>query len=329
MAVSVLLRRMALAFALFAAGAGATAADDDQTVSQNPAMSGAPAAQGCHLYRVTQMDLTTERDGLVSVPATVNGQTIQMLVDTGGGVSLVADTLAIRQRLRGYKLSRGGFELMGGVRMDTLALVDQFRLGDMPASPVMFLVAPWNTMNTDISGVLAPDIMAHYEVEIDFAAARLALYTQQHCAGQVVYWTKEPFARVPFQIDRLHHMLINVLLDGKPVLAAIDTGADRTSMTLDAFEDIFGLRKSDPNLKVVTSHASINGTAETSIYTYPFKTLVLDGVTVTSPSVDIIEGDRFDPDGPKIVIGVQTLRQLHMFIAYDEQTLYLTPAEAR
>lgn len=288
-----------------------------------------PPPPQCRLLRVAEMDLATQTNGTVTVPAKFEGQPGQMLIDTGGIVSAIADTLAIKLRLPGRDLQGGRFELMGGVKMNTVAYLKHFSLGDMPGDDVTLLVAPYTALNNDTTGILAPDIMSHYDVELDFAAAKFRMFDHDHCPGQVVYWTHEPFAAVPFKLDQGNHMEIELVIDGKEMTAAVDTGAERSTMTMDAFEDIFGYRaKSDPAMKVV-GHISINGTEPAPIYRYPFKTMTFEGIQVLNPNVEIVEGDRFDPGGPKLVLGIETLRQLHMFIDYSEGYLFLTAAEAR
>jgi len=318
---------LALALPAQAGEKPATSDSDGKTPPSIPGV--APPPEACRLLRVAEMDLTTQTNGEVTVPARIDGQPGQMLVDTGAIMSVIADTLAIKQRLRGMKLTEGRFELMGGVRLTTIAQVDHFTLGDMPAGSVLMLVAPYSSMDSDITGILGADIMTHYDVELDFSAAKFRLFDRDHCPGRVVYWTHEPYAEVPFTRDSGNHMQVQIVLDGKTMVAAIDTGAERSTMTMDDFEDIFGYRaKKDPAMKV-EGRASINGTDSTTLYRYPFQALTFEGIQVQNPNIEIVEGDRFDLGAPKLVIGIETLRQLHMYIAYGEQKLYLTAAEAR
>jgi hypothetical protein len=76
---------------------------------------------------------------------------------------------------------------------------------------------------------------------------------------------------------------------------------------------------------------SINGAPITQIYRYPFSTLALQGVTVNNPEIDLVPQSAFfrDGRGPQLLLGIGVLRQLHIYVAYDEQVLYVTPAEAQ
>jgi predicted aspartyl protease len=311
---------------------GVPPADESQGEGNNAAP--APAAEGkpvqCRLLRMAEMELTTQINGTVTVPATFENEPGQMLVDTGAVMSGIVDTLAIKLRLNGHEITGARFELMGGVRMTTMAQVRRFSLGGMPANGIILIVAPYSALNNDTSGILGADVMAHYDVELDFAAATFRLFSREHCPGQVVYWTHQNYAEVPFKRDADNHMLIDVVLDGKTITAAVDTGAERSTMTMDDFESIFGYRaKSDPRMQTL-GHVSINGTESSTISRYPFQAMTFEGIQVQNPNIAIVDGgDRFDPGKPKLVLGIETLRQLHMYIAYGEQKLYLTAAEAR
>jgi len=311
----------------------AQAQEDSQTLEKQGGSSAdtldLPAATTgmCQLPMVADMELLTHTNGTVSVPVKFGDQPGQMLVDTGAVMSVITDTLAIRQRLMGFTLGRGRFELMGGVKMTTLAQVPRFSLGNMDAGGAMLLVAPYTAIGRDISGILGVDIMAHYDVELDFAAAKFRLFARGHCPQHVVYWTRDPIAAVPFTRDADNHMRIEITLDGKPMLAAVDTGAERSTMTMDDFEEIFGYQ-AKRDLKTI-EQVSVNGTERTTIYRFPFQAMTFEGIQVQNPNIDILDGDRFDPGEPKLILGIETLRQLHMFIANGEQRLYLTSAEAR
>jgi hypothetical protein len=66
----------------------------------------------------------------------------------------------------------------------------------------------------------------------------------------------------------------------------------------------------------------------TTMYRFPFDTLSFEGVTVQNPDIDIIPGETYGKLNPQLIIGINVLRQLRVYIAYKEQTLYLTSAEA-
>jgi Aspartyl protease len=132
---------------------------------------------------------------------------------------------------------------------------------------------------------------------------------------------------VPMKLDENRHITIPVTLDGKQLIAVADTGAARSFMSLDVAKAIFGLDEKNPALKSLGA-VSINNVASEQLYHYPFQSLTFEGIAVRNPDIAITKGSDDDKDDPQLVIGIGVLRQLHLYIAYKEQVLYLTPAEA-
>jgi len=79
------------------------------------------------------------------------------------------------------------------------------------------------------------------------------------------------------------------------------------------------------------------------IYRHRFASLSFGGVTVANPMIDVIRdlAERMGPrtvtgtrvpdvqeELPDLLIGMDILRHLHLYIAYGEQKLYITPASA-
>jgi len=108
-------------------------------------------------------------------------------------------------------------------------------------------------------------------------------------------------------------------------------------------QDVFGLTPQSPGIE---SGEELNGDPTLKNYFYRFKTLSLEGMTVSDPRIQLLPDlmkacmDRssymearlgaFD-DGearglPALVIGYSILKHLHIYIAYKEQKLYITPA---
>lgn len=286
------------------------------------------ASKPCQLLELASLEMTTEPDGEVAVPVTIDGLSGLMLVDTGGVQSVLVDTMVSRLQLP-ISRSPNQFVLFGGVRLGYLAIPHTFEMGGMTAHDMPLLVAPFPSLHTDTMGVLAPDVMMNYDVDLDFAAGTFKLFQPGSCHLAPVYWTTEPYATVPFDADTEGHIMIDIELDGKTLTAAVDTGADRSTMTLSTFSTLFG-KSADETLLKLIQHASINGTKETAIYRYPFRAMTFRGIAVQDPNVDIVDDTLLeDSGGPQIILGVETLRQLHMFIAYKDERIYLTAAEAR
>lgn len=287
----------------------------------------APASASCQQVRIAGIDMTTEADGLVAVPVSVDDTPVMLTVDTGAVHTAISSRLADALGLE-RETSSQLYEMAGGVPITEMAYAHSLKMGPLVTGRVGVMVAPAQALSSDTDGLFGPDVMNNYDVEIDYAHARFGLFSQDHCPGQVVYWTREPYARVPMHVDESWHISVPVTLDGKPVTAFIDTGAERSIMTQSVAKAIFGIGPDDPRL-TKRENVSVNETAPTTIYHYPFASLALEGITVGHPDIDIMPDAAFGGNGPQLIVGAGVLRQLHLYLAYREQVLYATPAESK
>jgi predicted aspartyl protease len=290
-------------------------------------ISAAPASASCQQVRIAGVDMATEADGLVAVPVSVDDTQVMLTVDTGAIhtaiSSRLADTLGLDRNISSQVEA-----MAGGVPIVEMAYAHSLKMGPMATGRVGVMVAPSQALSADTDGLFGPDVMNNYDVEIDYAHGRFALFSQDHCPGQVVYWTHEPYARVPMHVDDSWHISVPVMLDGKPVTAFIDTGAERSMMTQSVAKALFGITPDDPRL-IRRDNISVNDTAPTTLYHYPFATLALEGITVAHPDIDIMPDSTLGEGGPQLIVGAGVLRQLHLYLAYKEQVLYATPAESK
>ncbi|HTQ13271.1 MAG TPA: retroviral-like aspartic protease family protein [Rhizomicrobium sp.] len=288
---------------------------------------GAVAGAACHQTRIVDVEMETEPDGLVAVPVQLDDRTVMLAVDTGAIHTVISSRIADELKLE-RDMSAQVYEMLGGVPIYQMAYSHSFRMGQLATGRVGFLVAPSTALHLDTDGLFGPDAMNNYDVEIDYAHNRFGLFSQDHCPGQVVYWTHEPYARIPMHVDDSWHISVPLTLDGRPLTAFVDTGAERSIVSLGTVKDLFGLTPSSPGM-TRRDDVSVNGTTPITVYHYPFQTVNLEGIAVNHPDIDIMPDNAFGKDGPQMILGSGVLRQLHLYLAYKEQMLYATPAEAK
>lgn len=265
----------------------------------------------CHLKLKTGVDMLIDDSGRVTVPVLLNGKTKRMMIDTGAANSAITGSLT---KELGLKISNVpdlyiiGFAGRINAKKATVA---EFSLGRLKARDLTFFVDANDALsNVDLFGA---DFLSNYDLDFDFAKGRLNLVSPEHCPGDVVYWTKGNYGVVPFELsgDRIR---LTVKLDGEEFGALLDTGAADTPM----------------NLTRVANELKLDRTKLERSGHYPFKSLSVGDVTVTNPSITLI------PDGESIlghgnsslhmILGMNVLRQLHLYISYKEKKIYVTPA---
>jgi predicted aspartyl protease len=288
---------------------------------------GARAAETqCRIVHMVDVDMGSDEIGRVIVPMNVSGKTVHLLVDTGGVVSMLKKSVVSGLGLQSNLMAYDRYLVMfGGRHIDHIATAYDIDFGGLKANSMRFAVVPDDAVGNGMDGTLAPDILSAYDAEFDFANNKFYLNSQDHCPGRVVYWTSSPYAIIPMWINPDGHVNISVDLDGKQITALIDTGSTRSIMSFNEAQSEFGLKDNSPGLKRKGDDNSGYS------YSYPFKTLSLNGITINNPDLILVpesESHVEDSGGAKIIMGMGILRQLHLYIAYGEAKIYATGASA-
>jgi len=289
--------------------------------------STAAFAAPCTLQKLTSLDMQL-KDGHALVPVLVNGETVNLIVDTGGTFSMLSESVAHKLGLPLQQQLWSEFVMFGGVRSTKMVMASRLTIGSLNAYRYYFAVLPDGALNKEADGLLAPNILAANDIDFDFANKKFSIFSQQHCYGGVVYWTQSGFTSIPFHIDDSHHIETRLSLDGSDMDATVDTGSPYTTMSLETAERVFHIDPKSPDLKPVKSDDG----KEIFGYTYPFKTLTLGGLTVNNPRVLLVSDANSTLLGrnamPNILLGFSVLSKLHLYIAYGEKNLYISGADA-
>jgi predicted aspartyl protease len=280
------------------------------------AATGAPTPK-CNLLQYASLDMTTEPTGRVTVSAKVNGRTVPFIVDTGGAFGGISNSFATAMKLPLRHWPFGTRVVFYGKGEEKhMVGLDTFGLGRLIAKSVPMPVMPDTLLQSEAYGLLGGNVLHGYDVEVDFFHEKLNLFSPDHCPERVVYWA-DAWAQVPITLDDSWHILIPVTLDGKAMKATVDTGAADTIMTIEHAQDLFGWDLSA--LKPVAGGR----------YAYPFASLKFEGVEVRHPNIRLVPKSAVAVGAPELLLGVNVLRELHLYISYKEKMLYLTSAEAQ
>ena len=303
-------------------------------------------AADCRLLKVASFPINTEKTGAVTVPIIVNGTSETFIVDTGGIYSTLTKSTVEALHLKPLRITSGAefYESNGG-KLDHYVVVDRLGVGALHARNVKMLVDPGAAAvgMDQFQGALAPNILRNFDLDFDFAHKTLNLISPKHCEGKVVYWAQR-YAVVPFTRTYALQIELPVTLDGHTFKAILDTGASRTAVRFETVVRKLGLTPKSPGM------IPVPGADENTVvpFHYRFKTLTIGGITVHNPTLGILSdalsksfwkhhnydwlandpvyGLKFKPQ--PIVLGLDVLSKLHLYIAYDEEKLYVTTADA-
>jgi predicted aspartyl protease len=279
----------------------------------------AQGQEACNLNRFSVVPITTLPDGRFTIPVELDGQKLDFLVDTGGVNATIDQTQAFNLR----QVARRTTAELRGVAGDALinyTVVSKFSLGRLQGTNIEAYID--NRLPPGVDGTISADMMKRYDVDIDLLRGTLSLFSQNHCIGQVVYWTRSGYVELPMKVESDGHIQVPVSIDGAQFTALLDTGAQHTIISMRAAK-IAGVAENSSDLKLVSDK-----NAKFKRYDYPFKLLDFNGIAVSRPRIQIVSDDYLPSKDTDLIVGVSILRRLHLYIAYGEEKLYITPALA-
>jgi hypothetical protein len=323
------------------------------------------------LREVASLEMTALGDGSrVSVPLTINGKPVNLVVDTGAGMSSLTGPAATELGLRLRSSEAARLVDKDGAAVHRYYLAGSFQLGALVAKGIPFLQQA-DIGDARVGGAMGPDLMARYDVEMDFSRQRLTYFSQDHCPGHIVHWSADAVTQLPIRMtarardyplpainpaaaslssDFLGFLLsfkspilgtdirAQVMLDGHPFIANIDTGLDVSTFNSEAAQAYFNVPLENPPSQAAQESRPSQTTPGTETVTvtgwrqqHRFHTLTFGGVTVTDPLFVLKPGPADAhkvgaPQSPDITIGMDVLRKLHLYFAFGERILYISAA---
>jgi hypothetical protein len=300
----------------------------------------APAqAQDCRpakLLATVPLHSAEPESNIRTVPVSLNGQTRDMILDTGGAITQLSRSVIAEL---GLPLRRSGaavYDINGRVSRHYTKVKD-FSFGDLRRPDAALLV--WPEEKRPYAGEIAQDMLQPYDVDVDFAAGFLKMYAKGHCPGPEG-WT--PTARTEMR-NKGWHLHIPVTLDGRTYDAIFDTGSRHTIMRLPVARRDFGL---EPGGAGMTPYPAINGDTFLNGHLSRFGKMSFGGMSIAQPEILIVpdvmnhKADRSPLATnrslhhnaglvlPELSLGMDVLKHLHLYLSFGEQALYVAPADA-
>jgi len=273
------------------------------------------------------------------VPVSINGIPKLFLLDTGGDVTQisgeVAEELKLTKRDSNMKLLD-----MYGHASTKMVRVDKFALGRLHGEDINMAIQPNPDFGkgTRYVGLFGPDMMGRYDVDIDFGTYKMNYFSPEHCPGHVVYWSHAALGVTPMSF-RNRHIRLPVKVDGKELRAEIDTGATNTVMMAEAARRLFDI------VPETQGNVPLNSQGMAAAFGRVFSTLDFEGVAVRNPHIVIapellgskdpnngyktdshIKKVDDDIDRADLLIGMDIIKKLHLYVAFDEKKIYISEA---
>jgi predicted aspartyl protease len=288
-------------------------------------VSGAARAdEVCNLRRAAVLDAKLGGSNHLYLPAEFDGRNVRLLLDTGGGWSVIKEPLAQALGLKPKKLRTIYYLDIAGGRITHYVTVPSFKLGNIRFPESDFLMIPKDA-DGDIerwAGTLGAERLSDFDVHIDNASKTVALYRPDiYCSGRVTPWTGAA-VEIPFIFNNEIPELRLTVQGEKVRSATFDTGSSDTLMDLDLARSAFGITPSSPGVEAEGEQTMISG-KKLHFYSYTFKTLDVSGIVFDDVRVTL--GDFEDTP---FVLGMAEIAKLNLYIAFKRKIIYATRIEA-
>ena len=197
-------------------------------------LAGCATPQGCHVETVADLPLLPHV-GITAVKASLEGQDVALIIDTGAFISTVSRNGARHFGLQpsadaGVTFLRG----IGGVTAAPTVTVHGLGLGRGIARSVDLPVAtdfPRPVDGLPVVGLFGNDFLSNYDVDVDVPRQHFGLYRATGCDAAMQPFDP-PYFAVPFSEDK-GQVVLRIRLNNRPMAAILDTGASLTLIDRD------------------------------------------------------------------------------------------------
>jgi predicted aspartyl protease len=291
-----------------------------------------PAAAKCQLQQVAELHVLNDR-GSPQVQAQLNGQTVPLILDTGGAQTLLLTSAAKKLHLP-LTLGPNGMWLegVGGRTQLFRTTVDQFSFGGASVHGLGMLVAGERPFG-DSAGLLGWDLLSHWDVEFDLAHHAVRLLRPVGCHGdEVVYWSDSYHRAAMLAANATYqHVDLKVSLNGREVDATLDSGASVSTVTPEIAARA-GARVE------LTPEGGVSGVGSAAApgATVTFSAFDVAGEEIRNPRLrvaDMFAHNTYEETGsilehpeiaPEMLLGADFLRAHRVLIASDQGQVYFT-----
>jgi hypothetical protein len=274
------------------------------------------------------------------VPVTVNEQRAYMMLDMAHGQSQITRSSAMAFNLPldrdGRGITVGDRALVGFVTVKSL-VVGNVHFGTSTIQvPDESLTSERSYSGLPVIGTMGLDVFANVDLELNFATSTMTLYSQDHCGGQVVYWSPK-HSVVAMQRATFGNLYFPMELNGRKLKTTLTTTSANSMLAIDAYEALYASE---------TSGAMPAPSSADCAPCSPPLTMALTtgGLKVVNAEISLVRlrgaVGRFIPPRQggaggyeverssafPLYLGLNVLRQLHFYLATREHRLYFTPA---
>jgi predicted aspartyl protease len=298
---------------------------------------GAAAESKCKVARIAEWPLR-EGHRLPILDGAIDGQKIGIMLDTGAEISLVRLSAAKSLGLTRHKALGRRIVSIAGEGQAEFVHIDEFRIGQGVRKHWEVLVAgEQGFRQDDVAVLLGDDFFQQVDVEFDLAHNAVRLYETKDCEGMsLAYWATEAAGEVP--IESGSRIWLTVEINGKPVRAALDSGAS-ASVLSKADAARLGVTPASPG--TVAGSCLTDGDSKRTLESWigQFESFAIGNERIRNPRIrfaDLYKHMTYTETGsrlptrlagqPDLLLGADFLRSHRVLVARSQRKMYFTYA---
>jgi predicted aspartyl protease len=278
---------------------------------------------GCLYVEVATVPVKYAGPGLVpTIPGTVNGKPVRMLMDTGSEISAMTMRLAEKLDLNMQSTGRWLTGVSGDSRLYD-ARINEMTVGPTRAGPSTLRVIGTTADIPSYDVIVGAPFLQQADLEINLAARELKFFRPQNCKDSfLAYWTGMHVTEIPYEwrTTKGPNPHFKVELNGVYMDAMIDSGASNTVIELDAARKA-GLKLDAPDVKRLGEASGIGG-SRIEYWSAHFDKLAIGDEAIVDARIGVMDSksDRsFD-----ILLGRDFLRTHRVLFAKSQKKLYIS-----
>jgi predicted aspartyl protease len=250
----------------------------------------------------------------------INGGAVEFLFDTGAERSIITAAAATRLGVKVHYEYARQMRSLGTAVSGGDAWLRSFDPGGIAFSNFRILVGPVSLPSVQgkpIDGLLGADFLSDYEVDLDLAHRRIILYSPSPCRIAAPVWSS---AYTTIEANRSLHdrLFFPVRLDGHPLAALIDTGAQLTTLDAESAAAV-GVTAAALARDPVTT---LRGAAAEAVrsWAHRFAELQIDSELLRDQTIMVTRLGLQDAD---LVLGADFLRWQRVWLSYATHRIFL------
>jgi predicted aspartyl protease len=266
------------------------------------------------------------QQGFITAPATIEQRPATMLVDTGSERTIVTPGAVADFGLQPDPHAHTRIQGTGGTVMADHARLNSFGIGGMEMLDQSYAVEdlPRAGRPGDYpAGLLGADWLSDYDIDLDIGHRRMVLYRVEGCADDHVPWGGPRAVMRTIRYGR-GLVLVRLVVDGTPVIAVLDSGADRSVLS-EAAANRIGVSAGALARDASGRGGGVDGRVAVT-HLHRFATVQIGAERIGN--MQLYVGPLQAPGGAEMLLGVDWLSRNRVWIDYRDHTISFQPLGA-